>query len=255
MMWQNRPKRRLINLSVAAVALFAACGTAPVKSYYTLENNKTENLSDNTPPLCALALGLNPVESAPPYDMSKIVFRPDALEVRFYTQSHWVSPPEEMFAKIVGRRIEAEHLFSAVDSSVNVSGPHLSLLIRIYAVEELDSGNDWEGRLAMSLFLRDEMADKLLWKYRFDIKEPAKNKEVKSVVAVLSKIYNQEMDKAVASMKKFLQNGGCHAEDESAEDHDDREYRRSNLRDKFKALKSHKETEDEESTEEVAESE
>jgi ABC-type uncharacterized transport system auxiliary subunit len=219
---QYKPKNYSFAAYILLIVLLAfACGSPPMKSFYTLENNKAENPNDNAAPLCSLSLGINPIESSPPYDMSKIVFRPDALEVRFYTQSYWVSAPEEMFTMLVSRRIEAEHMFSAVDSSMNVSGPHLSLLIKINAIEEVDSGRDWQGRLAMSIYLRDEVEDSLLWKYRFDTIESAAKVEVKSVVAVLNAVYNREMDKAIASMKQFLSTGGCRVSSESLDDRDD----------------------------------
>jgi hypothetical protein len=85
----------------------------------------------------------------------------------------------------------------------------LSLLVKINAIEEIDNGRDWQGRLAMSISLRNEVDDRLLWKYRFDERESAEKVEVKSVVAVLNTIYNREMDNAIASMKEFLQTGGC----------------------------------------------
>ena len=195
--------------SLAALLWTAGCGTAPVKSYYTLINETEKEQSDDTPPLCPLALGIDPIEVSPPYDISRIVFRPAPLEVRFYTQSHWVSPPEEMFAKLVARRIEEAHLFTAVDSSINVSGPHLSLLVKIYAIEEVDKGKEWQGRLAMKMFLRDEMEDRLLWKHRFDIRRSASKAEVKSVVEVLNRIYNDEMEAAMTSLKAFLDADGC----------------------------------------------
>lgn len=187
-----------------------SCGTAPMKTYYMLENTPSDVSTENEAPLCSLSLGLNPVEVSPPFDISKIVFRPDPLEVRFYTQSQWVSPPEEMFSKLIARRIETSHLFSAVDRSVNVSGPHLSLLVKVYAIEEVDNGKDWHGRLAMNFFLRDEMEDKLLWTHRFDVKEAANKNEVKAVVEILNRIYNREIAAVVASLKGFLSTGGCH---------------------------------------------
>ena len=210
----SRTPRFTISSRLGALFLLAAlpllsCGTAPLKTYYMLVNADLEESPDSDPPLCALGLGMNPLEVAPPFDISKIIFRPDPLEVRFYTQSQWVSPPEEMFSKLIARRIEAAHLFSVVDSSVNISGPHLSLLVKVYAVEEVDDGKEWQGRLAMNFYLRDEMEDELLWKHRFDVKESADKAEVKSVVEVLNRIYNREIGKAVESMSAFIKSGGC----------------------------------------------
>ena len=206
--------------SLAALLWTTGCGTAPVKSYYTLINETEGAPNDDTPPLCPMALGIDPIEVSPPYDISRIVFRPDPLEVRFYTQSHWVSPPEEMFAKLIARRIEDAHLFTGVDSSVNVSGPHLSLLIKLYVLEEVDKDNDWQGRLAVKIVLRDEMADRFLWAHRFDVRRSADKREVKSVVEVLNRIYNEQMDEAMTSLSGFLHSNGCRFRDSESESRD-----------------------------------
>ncbi len=200
-------------VQIATVMLFfmiVSCGTAPMKVLYTLENTHETNTKDDPKQtVCSIALGLNPVDVLSPYDITKIIFRPDPLEVRFYTQSQWVSHPEEMFAKLITARIEDERLFSTVDASVNVTGPHLSLLVKVHAVEELDRDKEWFGRLSMSVFLTDEMEGQLLWSHRFDAQEKTPKDEVRSVIEVLNKLYNREMDKVVKSLREFLSNGGC----------------------------------------------
>ena len=215
--------KRVLFVLLPAVIMFVACGTAPIRSYYMLENTAVNSAPSDAPPMCSVALGMNPLEVSPPYDITKIIFRPDPLEVRFYTQSQWVTPPEEMFAKLIAGRIEQAHLFSLVDSSVNVSGPHLSMLVKVYAFEEVDKGKDWQGRLAIQMTLRDEMEDVILWKHRFDVRDTAEKQEVKSVVEVLNRIYNREIDNAVASLEAFLKNGGCRLERPYSEDNDDRD--------------------------------
>ena len=63
--------------------------------------------------------------------------------------------------------------------------------------------------MAAAFFLRDEMRDELLWKHSFDVKKSAAKDEVRSVVEVINRIYNEETQKALTSMKAFLTSGGC----------------------------------------------
>ena len=76
-------------------------------------------------------------------------------------------------------------------------------------MEEVDKDKEWQGRLAAKFFLRDEMEDRLLWKHRFDVRRSAAKPEVKSVVEGLNRIYNDEMDAAMSSLRAFLDSGGC----------------------------------------------
>lgn len=195
----------IVLLTLASVA----CGTAPVKRFYTLENTALPAEAP-TQPLCKRPLVIPTVEVAPPYDLKKIVFRSDSLEVRYYNHRNWVSAPEEMLTKLIVRRFEMTRLFPVVESSMYSSRNHLSLLVKLNNLEEIDRGGTWYARLAMSFILRDETAEASLWNSQFDIRKEVPQTEVKAVVEVLNSIYNEEIDKVVASLTRLFNNqNGC----------------------------------------------
>jgi ABC-type uncharacterized transport system auxiliary subunit len=199
--------------SIACILLFLAltgCGAPPMKSYYTLENNTLGKAASRAAVLCKLPLAVDPVVVAPPYDLTKVVFRPDDLEVRFYANRYWVTAPEEMMTKLVVRRIESERIFPSVDATVHVSGPHLTLIAKLHNLEEMDRNGTWNGRIAMHFILKDEMEEHMLWEHHFDVVRPVPKTDIKSVVSVLNKIYNDEMDVLVKSLEAFFKShGGC----------------------------------------------
>jgi ABC-type uncharacterized transport system auxiliary subunit len=154
--------------------------------------------------MCKKPLGIAAITVLPPYDLTKIVFRPDALEVRYYANHYWVSSPEDMMRKLVARRLEFARLFSEVDNEINLARPHMSLAMEVHNLEEIDKENHWHARLAMNLSLRDEETEEIVWRHRFDVTRKVDKKEIKRVIVVLSDIYNAEIDKALKSLKKVL---------------------------------------------------
>jgi len=200
----------LATLVLALIGLTASCGGGDaVKRYYTLENRTAIDGTATGAPLCSRSLVVAAVDVASPYDQDKIVFRSDSLEVRYYNLRHWVSPPDEMFAKLLSRRLEAEHLFAAVDSSVQASRDHLSLFARLHRLEEVDRGQEWHARLAMSMVLKDDRTDAVLWRHEFDVTRKASDNEIRRVIAALNELYNEQMDVAIASLRTHLQQRGC----------------------------------------------
>lgn len=190
--------------------LLFSCGTPPMKSYYTLENTPGKDATNRVTPLCQMPLGVDPVHVVPPYDLTKIVFRPDDLEVRFYTNRYWVSAPEEMMTKLIVRRLRDANLFASADTSMYVTGAHLTLIAKLQNLEETDRDGVWNGRVAMDFVLKEEMEDVTLWTYEFDVTRQVPDQEVKSVLGILNQIYNDEMDAVVKSLEAhFKTEGGC----------------------------------------------
>jgi uncharacterized lipoprotein YmbA len=202
-----------VGAGIACIPLFLAltgCGAPPMKSYYTLENNTLGKAASRAAVLCKLPLAVDPVVVAPPYDLTKVVFRPDDLEVRFYANRYWVTAPEEMMTKLIVRRIESERIFPSVDASVHVSGHHLTLIAKLNNLEEIDREGAWNGRIAMHFVLKDEMEEHQLWEHHFDVIRRVAKTDIKSVVLVLNQIYNDEMDVLVKSLEAFFKShGGC----------------------------------------------
>lgn len=212
MAFSNIIKNRLGCLGPVALAaaMLVGCGSPPMKSYYTLENTAKAADEARTAPICSLPLAIDPVSVAPPYDLTKVVFRPDELEVRFYNNRYWVSAPEEMMTKLITKRLNDAGIFSFADTSVHVSGSHLTLITKLHNLEELDRDGVWHGRLSMHFALKDEMEETTFWEHHFDTMRQVPSMDIKSVVKVINDIYNDEMDQIIESLTAFFKtNNGC----------------------------------------------
>jgi uncharacterized lipoprotein YmbA len=220
----HRVGKWLMVIASLGLSTIMACGAAPMNSYYTLENKSVGESAKRAAPLCRMPLGVDPVVVSPPYDLTKVVFRPDDLEVRFYTNRYWVTAPEDMITKLITRRLEAAKLFTFVDASVHVSGSRLTLISKLHNLEEMDRNNVWNGRIAMHLVIKDEMEEHTLWEHSFDTMRQVPKQDIKSVVEVLNTIYNNEMDAVVKSLEAFFKaNGGCGAKLTSNDEDDEEE--------------------------------
>ncbi len=204
------PVNKKAIVSAVIAILLMSCGAPPMKSYYTLENKTVGKSKNRAAPLCRLPLAVDPVSVAPPYDLTKVVFRPDDLEVRFYANRYWVTAPEEMMTKLIIRRLDSENLFSSADASVHVSGSHLTMIAKLHNLEEMDREGVWNSRIAMHFVMKDEMEESTLWEHTFDTIRPVSSMDIKSVVGVLNDIFNDEMDILVKSLEAFFKShGGC----------------------------------------------
>lgn len=201
----SRESRKAVSvfLLLGIAVLGFGCGTAPVNSYYTLENVAPKK-AKATAPACNAVLAVESVAVDPPYDLTKVVFRPDDLEVRYYTHRHWVCSPEEMMRKLLIRRLDAEEIFAEVDSIVFLAEPDLTLFAKVHNLEEIDKDKKWNGRLAMSFSVRDDISGNEVWEYRFDETKPASQNDIKSMILTLNDIYNSQMKKMIQSLKMFL---------------------------------------------------
>jgi ABC-type uncharacterized transport system auxiliary subunit len=200
------PRRRshLLLFVLTMTLCLGACGSAPVNSYYTLENIMPDAEKLPKSPLCNGVLAVESVVVSPPYDLTKIVFRPDDLEVRYYTHRHWVCSPEEMMGKLLIRRLEVENIFADVDSLVFLSEPDLTLFAKVHNLEEVDRARNWNGRLAMSFSLRDDITRKTVWEYSFDETNDSSNNDVKAVIRSINDIYNSQIKKVIHELKLFV---------------------------------------------------
>lgn len=187
-----------------AGALVLGCGSAPVNSYYTLANKPKVAKGTGDKKLCDKPLGVDSVLVSPPYDLRRIVFRPDSLEIRYYSRRYWASPPEDMVTKLVTRRLETSGLFHQVDSEMNLSRPHLTLQVKLHAIEELDMDKQWNAHLAMGFTLLNDDSGEVLWQHQFDATQKVVKQEIKEVITVLNDIFNAEMDKSLISLQGFL---------------------------------------------------
>ena len=199
--------KKSFTILIALVVLGAAfngCYKAPIKRYYTLVNQTAP--AGQASPLCAKPLALASVSAEPPYNSTRIVFRTDDYEIKFYNYRFWAAAPEDMMRRLLDEKLSAAGLFTEIQSYIHATDDHLGLFVKIVALEELDDGKDWTGRLAMSFALKDPATEAVLWSHSFDARKKAQARTLVALMEALSQIYNAEFDKMRRSLAAYLAN-------------------------------------------------
>ena len=82
--------------------------------------------------------------------------------------------------------------------------------MKLNAIEEIDLNDHWYARLAMSLVLKTSDKEEVVWKYAFDDEREIAEQDTLGVVATLSGIYNDEIDKAIELLSDVVRSyPGC----------------------------------------------
>jgi ABC-type uncharacterized transport system auxiliary subunit len=212
----RRERLPAILTAAFALALAGGCGAVPDKHFYAIVNQPEAAGPAGARPVCARSVVVSPMDIAVPYDDDRIVFRTGTYEVKYFDYDLWVSRPQDMFQQLLAQKLERARLFDAVEPQLSSARTHLTLIATIDAVELIATGELIEARLAMTLRLRDDDADRTIWEHAFDTRRPVPNQgrdvNVEETVRTLNGIYAAEAANAVSLLRAFLPSyAGCAA--------------------------------------------
>lgn len=190
----------------ALMLLASACGSVPVKRYYALAPAASPD-AGSTRPLCRLPLVVADVYAPPPFDQSKLVFRTDPYEIKFYNYRFWVMKPHRMVQRLLTERLTTRGLFARVERAILGSAKRLVLRTTVDAMgEETMSEGSASAHLAMRFSLEEPKHDRVLWQYRFDQRLPLpEDHTAPDLVAGLSDIFADGSDAMLTALAAHLQ--------------------------------------------------
>lgn len=195
-------RKAAILLLIAAV--MTGCGTTQAKRYFQI---KTVAAEEPALPRVERRLLVETAGVDPLYDDIRILYRVSPFEVKFYPYEFWAEKPGQLVADAMTGFLSVKRVFTGV--SRGVSGlaqeePDLVLRSRVRVLEEIDSPNAWQARLAMDLEFVDAKTGKAVASASFDRKE-SMAREVGSLPAVVSGILDDELGKLVWELARALE--------------------------------------------------
>ncbi len=131
------------------------------------------------------------------YDSARIAYRVEKHELRYYAYRQWVSDPARLLGEMTVRHLRASGKFYQVDRSDKIRDPDAILEATVDAIEEVDKGDRWQARLAMTFRLRRGETEKILLRHAFDVTLPCSKKNIDVVAENISKILDQELKKLI----------------------------------------------------------
>jgi ABC-type uncharacterized transport system auxiliary subunit len=190
-------------LAVVAVSLMSGClATSPVKRY--LQIRSLASLEPALPRIERRLL-VEPAVVAPPYHDVRIVYRVSSYEFKYYPFEFWAEKPGNMIGAAMADFLGQKKAFATVGLGTMEGDADLVLRSRVRALEEIDSPDLWQARLAMSLEFVDAKTGATVLAWSFDRKSPMAGKKLEELPAECSRILEEELWKAVGELSRTLE--------------------------------------------------
>jgi ABC-type uncharacterized transport system auxiliary subunit len=185
-------------------AVMTGCGSTQTKRYFQI---KTIAVEEPALPRVERRLQVEPAAVDPLYDDIRILYRVSPFEVKYYPYEFWAEKPGKLAADSMAAFLVVKKVFPAVQRGVAglaKEPPDLLLRSRVRVLEEIDSPNAWQARLAMDLEFVDAKTGKAVASASFDRKE-SMARQVGSLPAVVSGILDDELGKLVWELARALE--------------------------------------------------
>jgi ABC-type uncharacterized transport system auxiliary subunit len=194
--------RRYFVVLMLILMVCPVCSTVPENHYFTMAYVLLPSKTIKTYPA---TLRIRQLDIIPAYDRERIVYRYSPYEFRYYNYMLWAAKPQVMLTNLLARHIDHSGLFSDVMLEYGERPPDYELLGVVHAVEELDSGDEWYAHLALTIRVVNYQNEKVVLTHEIDTKKRVYNKAPVYVVKALSELMEEEMNKVVIELDKFLQ--------------------------------------------------
>jgi ABC-type uncharacterized transport system auxiliary subunit len=197
-------KQTKIGFSMLALAviLAAGCGAARPSKYYqlTVPGDTAPTPDANAVPITLLIGRL----TAPAlYRQEQIVYSSGGESMGTYEYERWAEPPTEMIQELFLRQFRASGHFHGV--YLLRSDIHGDFLLRghLFEFKEVSEGAE-AARVTMEVELRNIKTNATVWTHFYSHDEPAKVKDVSSIVAALDKNVQQGVAEIRASLEQYF---------------------------------------------------
>lgn len=188
---------------ILMAAVMGGCGSTHARRYFQIRSVVAD---EPAVPKVERRLLVEPASVDPLYDDIRILYRVSSFELKYYPYEFWAERP----GKQVGDAMAEFLLKKKVFPSIGRGGaglkedPDIVLRSRVRALEEIDSPLVWEARLAMTIEFVDAKTGATMVARSFDRKEQM-HKQVGDLPAVVSKLLDEELAKAVWDLARALE--------------------------------------------------
>jgi cholesterol transport system auxiliary component len=186
---------------ILIAALMIGCGSTHAKRYFEIRSVAP---ADPALPKIERRLLIETPSVDPLYDDIRILYRISPFELKYYPYEFWAEKPGKQVGAAIAEYFGKKKVFPVVSRDLRLEGPEIVLKSRIHVIEEIDSPNAWQARLAMDLEFVDFKTGKAVASYSFDRKEPMA-RQIGDLPAVASMILDEELGKAVWELARALE--------------------------------------------------
>jgi ABC-type uncharacterized transport system auxiliary subunit len=192
-------------ICVLAAALMIGCGSMHTKRYFQIMSLPS---AEPALPKIERRLLVEPPAVDPLYDDIRILYRVSPFELKYYPYEFWAEKPGKQIGSAIADYLAGKKVFPWVDRTPSKEATDLLLRSRVHIIEEIDNPDLWLGRLAMDIEFVDFKTGGTLVYWTFDRKSQIGGKLVGNLPAVLSRILEEELAKAVWELAHTLEKKG-----------------------------------------------
>ncbi|NOZ61183.1 MAG: hypothetical protein GXO74_05840 [Calditrichaeota bacterium] len=167
-------------LILLTLTIFWQCASVPDTHFYFMEFENQQTSASATPKY-DVSLEVTKFTAKPFYAGDRIVYRENLYEGKRYHYQRWAASPAELFTDKLVEQLRAANLFQQVINGYNYNKSDYRLSGEIEAIEEVDEGAQWFGRVKVAFALSDANR-KLLWQKTFDKKTVVNKKAPLEIV-------------------------------------------------------------------------
>lgn len=181
----------------ALALLLAGCFSSTPKEehFYQLKSPSTKTKAGSGPSVL-----VETFSTSPGYDSPRIAYRVSEFELRYYGYRQWVSGPAEMLTELASKHLRASGTFSRVGPAAKIRDPGLILEGNIDVIEEVDEGESWKARLAMTLVVSDGSSGRELLRHAFDVTRPCIKRHPDEVAREIGRIFEAQLKRLARRM-------------------------------------------------------
>ena len=185
------------------VVIFWQCASVPDMHYYFLEfESGKQKVSDKAK--FPITLKVSNFAAKPFYQERGIVYREQILEGKRYHYHRWAASPAEMFKDQLVQQLRNSGLFSTViDKQLFAKADYL-LSGEILAIEEVDHGEQWYGRVKIEVSLIDEANQTPVWLKQIEKETPIAKKQPIEVVKSINQSARQCVDEIISGLDQYF---------------------------------------------------
>jgi uncharacterized lipoprotein YmbA len=180
------------------VLLIFGCFSSPYKRYFQINIENSNSIENKEVKTTVLIKDIIINEF---YDDYRLVYRTSPYELNYYSYEFWIIKPDKLIRKAI-LDYDSEQGIIFVNDFSNIK-PKYYINLKINAVEEVDAGNVWFGRLAMDMKLYDYDTGKYLMNHKFDDKMRLGRRKIEIFPKIISRILKKNIDGFIQKIKKY----------------------------------------------------
>lgn len=127
------------------------------------------------------------------YKRSNLIYRDSAFELFYYYYHYWAVRPQNMLADVIFHHLQSSNIVSMPLAELDRT-PDYTIVARLIALDEIDSGDQWFARISMTFALVNSKTDEIMVGHTFDERQEVLNHKPVFIVRAFSSILEKNTE-------------------------------------------------------------